>query len=256
MIIATFNVNGIKARLKTVVGWLKSRKPDVVALQEIKTTDETFPGSEIEDLGYNVVTHGQKSFNGVAILSQHPIESKKFGLDGDVDDHQARWIEVETNSIRVCGLYLPNGNPCPGPKFDYKLDWMQRLYERSLGIIQSEEPVAMLGDYNIIPQKKDAANPESWINDALFKMESRSAYQRILNLGFTDACEVIHKQENLFTFWDYQRGSWKKNHGVRIDHILLTPQMADKLVHCEIDSYMRGEEHPSDHVPIWIEIDH
>ena len=248
-------MNGIKARLETVIRWLETRKPDVAVLQEIKTTDETFPHREIEDLGYNIFTHGQKSFNGLALLSLYPIEQPSCGLDGNTSDMQSRWVEAEINSVKICGLYLPNGNPCPGPKFDYKLNWMDRFYEKALKIIQTEEPAAMLGDYNIIPQKQDAANPDNWIGDALFHPRSRQSFQRILNLGFTDALRTLNSNNNLFTFWDYQKGSWQKNQGIRIDHILLTPQMADKLKACEVDAYMRGEDRPSDHVPVWIEID-
>ena len=252
--IASFNVNGIKARITSLLRWLSEAKPDVVFLQEIKSTDETFPASEIEDLGYNVVTHGQKSFNGVALLSLLPVESIKRGLDGNSDDLQARWLEVEINAVRICGLYLPNGNPCPGPKFDYKIEWMDRFYKRAKEIIESEQLAVILGDYNVIPQAEDASNPELWINDALYHDEIRSRFRRIINLGFTDALRAFHPTKQLFTFWDYQRGSWSKNDGIRIDHILLSPQAADKLNSCQIDSYVRGEEKPSDHVPIWIEL--
>lgn len=251
MKIASFNVNGIKARLPLVIKWLIDCNPDVAVLQEIKSTDQTFPGSEIEGLGYNVLSHGQKSFNGVAILSKFPIDSYLFGLGGDTEDSQARWIEAEINSLKICVLYLPNGNPCPGPKFDYKLEWMNRFYKRALDIIQSEQKSVLLGDYNIIPQTEDAANPELWVNDALFNMESRESFRRILHLGFTDAWRVANAQTRAFTFWDYQAGSWHKNNGIRIDHILLSPNAADCLKTCQIDTYMRGEERPSDHVPIW-----
>ena len=252
--IASFNVNGIKARISTLLSWLKETKPDVVVLQEIKTTNETFPRLEIEDLGYNIVTHGQKSFNGVAILSLYPIEDPQFGLSGNPNDDQCRWIEADINTIKICGLYLPNGNPCPGPKFDYKLEWMDRFYQRAKEIIQSEQISIMLGDYNVIPQKEDAANPEEWLSDALFDTQSRNRFWRILNLGFTDALRVFQPNDPLYTFWDYQKGSWQKNNGIRIDHILLSPQAADLLETCQVDNYLRGEENPSDHVPIWIEL--
>ena len=254
MKIASFNVNGIKARISNLLSWLKEAKPDIVVLQEIKTTNETFPYLEIEELGYNIVTHGQKSFNGVAILSLHPIEDPRFGLDGNPDDTQCRWIEAEINTVKICGLYLPNGNPSPGPKFNYKLEWMERFYHRAKEIIKSEQIAVMLGDYNVIPQKEDAANPEGWLNDALFDYQSRNGFWKILNLGFTDALRVLHPDDSLFTFWDYQKGSWQKNNGIRIDHILLSPLAADLLETCQIDSYLRGEEKPSDHVPIWIEL--
>ena len=254
MKIASYNVNGIKARITTLLGWLKDAKPDVVVLQEIKTTDETFPHTEIEELGYNILTHGQKSFNGVALLSLYPIEEPQFGLKGNSDDTQCRWIEANINTIKICGLYLPNGNPSPGPKFDYKLEWMDRFYQRAKEIIKSEQSAVMLGDYNVIPQEEDAANPEAWLDDALFDSQSRNRLWRILNLGFTDALRVLHPNDSLFTFWDYQNGSWKKNNGIRIDHILLSPSAADLLESCDVDNYLRGEEKPSDHAPIWIEL--
>ena len=254
MKIASFNVNGIKARIVALLGWLSETKPDIVVLQEIKTTDETFPRLEIEELGYNIVTHGQKSFNGVAILSIFPIEDIKFGLRGNPEDIQCRWIEAEINTIKICGLYLPNGNPRPGPKFNYKLEWMDRFYERAKEVIESQETAVLLGDFNIIPQKEDAANPELWMEDALFNQESRSRFQRILNLGCTDALRTLHPKESLFTFWDYQKGAWQKNNGVRIDHILLSPSAADRLQACNIDTYLRGEDKPSDHTPIWVEL--
>jgi exodeoxyribonuclease-3 len=252
--IASYNVNGIKARIATLLGWLKDSKPDVVVLQEIKTTDETFPQIEIEELGYNILTHGQKSFNGVALLSLYPIEEPQFGLKGNPNDTQCRWIEANINTIKICGLYLPNGNPSPGPKFDYKLEWMDRFYQRAKEIIKSEQSAVMLGDYNVILQEEDAANPEAWLDDALFDYQSRNRLWRILNLGFTDALRVLHPNDSLFTFWDYQSRSWQKNNGIRIDHILLSPSAADLLESCDVDSYLRGEEKPSDHAPIWIEL--
>ena len=252
--IASFNVNGIKARIITLLKWLKETKPDIVVLQEIKSTNEAFPKGEIEDLGYNVVTHGQKSFNGVAILSLFPIDIIRTGLNGNPEDIQSRWIEAEINGLLICGLYLPNGNPRPGPKFDYKVQWMERFYNRAYEIILSEQATVMLGDYNVIPQKADAANPMLWLEDALYHYETRSRFRRILNLGFTDAFRTLYPNEQAFTFWDYQKGSWQKNNGIRIDHALLSPQAADRLISCQIDSYLRGEEKPSDHVPIWIEI--
>ncbi len=254
MKIASFNVNGIKARLTTLIGWLKEAKPDVVVLQEIKIIDELFPRTEIEELGYNIATHGQKSFNGVAILSLFPIEDIKTGLQGDKSDFQARWIEAEINTVRICGLYLPNGNPVPGPKFDYKIEWLDRFYEKSVEIISSEQATVMLGDYNVIPQAEDASDPKSWEGDALYHLEIRNRFRRIINLGFTDAFRAIYPIEKAFTFWDYQKGSWQKNNGIRIDHALLSPQATDRLISCQIDSHLRGEERPSDHVPISIEL--
>lgn len=254
MKIASFNVNGIRARIVTLLNWLQEAKPDIVVLQEIKSTNENFPKNEIEDLGYNIAIHGQKSFNGVAILSLFPIDDIKLGLDGDTNDLQSRWIEAEINSLRICGLYLPNGNPWPGPKFDYKIEWMDRFYKRALEILSEEQASVLLGDYNVIPQKEDAANLKLWENDALYHSEIKDRFQRILNLGFTDAFRAIHPTSKTFTFWDYQGGSWKKNNGIRIDHVLLCPQAADRLTSCSIDKYLRGEQKPSDHVPIWVEL--
>ena len=253
--IASFNVNGIKARINTLLSWLTETKPDVVVLQEIKTTNDTFPKTELERLGYNIKIHGQKSFNGVAILSLYPIHEVICGLHGDQNDHQARWIEAEINSVRICGLYLPNGNPCPGPKFDYKIQWMDRFYRRASELLALEETTVMLGDYNVIPQEEDAANPDLWVSDALYHYEVRSRFRRIINLGFTDALRALQPVDRVFTFWDYQKGSWQKNNGIRIDHILLSPHAADKLKSCHIDNHLRGEERPSDHVPICIELD-
>jgi exodeoxyribonuclease-3 len=257
MKIATFNINGVKARIETVPRWLQASKPDVAVLQEIKSVDEGFPREVFEDLGYRVETHGQKGFNGVAILSKLPLEDVRRGLPGDPDDEQARWIEATViggRAVRVCGLYLPNGNPAPGPKFDYKLAWMERLRLHAKALLATEEPVAMLGDYNVIPQAEDAAKPEAWVADALFLPESRAAFRRILNLGFTDALQVRNPRPGL-TFWDYQAGAWERNNGIRIDHVLLSPQAADLLVDAGIEREMRAGEKPSDHVPVWVEMD-
>ncbi|MEO0912334.1 MAG: exodeoxyribonuclease III [Pseudomonadota bacterium] len=258
MKIATFNINGIKARLPALLAWLEDAKPDVALLQEIKSVDEAFPREPIEDLGYSVETHGQKGFNGVAILSKLPLEDVTRGLPGDDSDEQARWIEatvVGKEAVRLCGLYLPNGNPAPGPKFDYKLAWMQRLKARAEALLKSEEIALMAGDYNIIPQAEDCANPKAWEGDALYRPESHAAYREILNLGFTDALRATTVAPEIYTFWDYQAGAWEKNNGIRIDHHLLTPQAADRLLACGVDSEIRGREKPSDHVPVWIELD-
>ncbi len=255
MKIASFNINGIKARLPNLLDWLQETAPDVVLLQEIKSIDENFPREPIEDLGYNIETHGQKSFNGVAILSKHPIEDVQRGLPGDEADEQARWIEATINTVRICGLYLPNGNPVPGPKFDYKLAWMERLHSRARELLKSEEIALMAGDYNIIPQPEDAAHPDDWWGDALFRPESLAAFRKVLNLGFTDAFRALNAAPENYTFWDFQRGAWQRNNGIRIDHFLLTPQAADRLQDCRIDREMRGRERPSDHVPIWVELD-
>lgn len=258
MKIATFNINGIKARSLALPAWLDEAQPDVVLLQEIKSVDEGFPRELFEERGYNVETHGQKSFNGVAILSKYPLEDVTRGLPGDDSDEQARWIEatvVGKQAIRLCGLYLPNGNPAPGPKFDYKLAWMERLFARAQDLIASEEVALMAGDYNIIPQAEDAARPDAWRDDALFRLDSRAAFQRIVNLGFTEAFRARHAGPGHYSFWDYQAGAWNRNDGIRIDHFLLTPQAADLLTDCQIDKEVRGHEKPSDHVPVWVDLD-
>ncbi len=259
MKIASFNINGIKARIEALPAWLDEAEPDVALLQEIKSVDENFPREIFEDRGYNVETHGQKGFNGVAILSKHPLEDVSRGLPGDAQDEQARWIEAtvmgDKTAVRVCGLYLPNGNPVPGPKYDYKLAWMERLRLRAQDLLASEEPVVMAGDYNIIPQDEDAAHPEVWTKDALALPESRAAFRRILNLGFTEAFRARTPGPGHYTFWDYQAGAWNKNDGIRIDHFLLSPQAADLLTDCQIDKDIRAREKPSDHVPIWITLD-
>lgn len=258
MKIASFNINGIKARLPLLVEWLREACPDVAILQEVKSLDANFPREPLEELGYNVATHGQKSFNGVALLSKLPLEDVTRGLPGDEADEQARYIEatvVGTRALRICGLYLPNGNPAPGPKFDYKLAWMDRLRMRAKALLSQEEPFLMAGDFNIIPQAEDAARPEAWREDALFRPESRAAWRRLTHLGLTDAFRALHPTREGFTFWDFQRGAWNRNDGIRIDHFLLSPQLADRLTECGIDKEMRGRERPSDHVPIWINID-
>ncbi|MEM7061372.1 MAG: exodeoxyribonuclease III [Pseudomonadota bacterium] len=258
MKIATFNINGIKARLPALIDWLKEAEPDVALLQEIKSVDEAFPREPLEELGYNVDTHGQKGFNGVAILSKRPIEDVTRGLPGDDSDEQARWIEAtisgDVGAVRVCGLYLPNGNPAPGPKYDYKLSWMERLYHRAADLMASEDVALMAGDYNVIPADRDAARPDDWRDDALFREETLAAWRRILNLGFTEAVRETTQEDEVFTFWDYQAGAWDKNDGIRIDHFLLTPQAADRLLGTGIDSAVRGRDKPSDHVPVWISL--
>jgi exodeoxyribonuclease-3 len=259
MKIASFNINGIKARHQALTDWLDDAAPDVALLQEIKSVDENFPREMIEDRGYNVETHGQKGFNGVAILSKRPLEDVTRGLPGDDDDEQARWIEAtvmgETRALRLCGLYLPNGNPAPGPKYDYKLAWMERLRDHAADLLKSEEPVLMGGDYNIIPQDEDAARPEAWAKDALALPDSRAAFRRILNLGYTEAFRARTQGPGHYSFWDYQAGAWNRNDGIRIDHFLLSPQAADLLTDCHIEKEMRGRDKPSDHVPVWVEID-
>lgn len=265
MKIASYNINGIKARLPAVTDWLKEAEPDVAIFQEIKSIDENFPREHFEDMGYNVETHGQKSFNGVALISKLPLEDVVRGLpnpegagrDG-VDDEEARYIEatvVGESAVRICGLYLPNGNPVGTEKFDYKLRWMERLHARAEELLALEEPFLMAGDYNVIPQAEDAARPEAWKDDALFQPESRAAFWRLQNLGLTEAFRARTQAPENYTFWDFQRGAWQRNDGIRIDHFLLSPQCADLLTDCQIDKEVRGREKPSDHVPIWINID-
>ena len=259
MKIASFNINGIKARIGALTDWLQEAQPDVALLQEIKSVDETFPREHFEDIGYTVETHGQKSFNGVAILSKLPLEDVTRGLPGDDADEQARWIEAtvmgDKRPVHVCGLYLPNGNPAPGPKYDYKLKWMERLKARAESLLDTEEPFLMAGDYNIIPLDEDAKRPDAWAKDALALPESRAAFRRIVNLGFTEAFRSRHHGPGHYTFWDYQAGAWNRDHGIRIDHFLLTPQAADSMTDCDIDRSVRGREKPSDHVPIWVDLD-
>jgi exodeoxyribonuclease-3 len=259
MKIATFNINGIKARAEALPAWLDDAQPDVVLLQEIKSVDENFPRELFEDRGYNVETHGQKSFNGVAILSKHPLEDVQRGLPGDDSDEQARWIEAtvmgEREALRICGLYLPNGNPAPGPKYDYKLAWMARLHARAKTLLAAEIPFLMAGDYNIIPQAEDAAKPDIWREDALFRPQSRAAWRDLLNLGLTEAFRARTQGPGHYSFWDYQAGAWNRNNGIRIDHFLLSPACADMLRSCQIDRDIRGRDKPSDHVPVWVELD-
>ncbi|KPA22883.1 Exodeoxyribonuclease III [Shimia sp. SK013] len=257
MKIASFNINGVKARIETLPRWLDEAQPDVALLQEIKSVDENFPREIFEDRGYTVETHGQKSFNGVAILSKLPLEDVTRGLPGDATDEQARYIEATVmgeTPIRVCGLYLPNGNPTPGPKYDYKLAWMKRLEARAIELLTTEEPFLMAGDYNVIPQDEDAKRPDVWQEDALALPHSRAAYRRLLNLGLTEAFRARNAAAGQFTFWDYQAGAWNKDDGIRIDHFLLSPQCADLLQNVQIDKEERGRSKPSDHVPIWIDL--
>jgi exodeoxyribonuclease-3 len=258
MKIASFNINGAKARLPALLDWLREATPDVVAMQEIKCVDDLFPRLEIEEMGYNVATHGQKGFNGVAILSKLPLEDVTTGLPGDDADEQARWIEATVGGprpVRLCNLYLPNGNPAPGPKYDYKLAWMDRLQSRAAALLAAEDCALLAGDFNVIPQPQDCWDPKVWATDALYLPPTRAAFRRIANLGFTDALRAVDQGPGVYTFWDYQAGAWQKNHGIRIDHLLLTPQAADRLTACGIDKAVRAREKPSDHVPIWVELD-
>ena len=253
MRIATWNINGIKARLPRVLEWLEEFKPDIALLQEIKSMNETFPAMEIESLGYNLAIHGQKSYNGVAILSKYPIEDTLYGLPGDDSDEQARYIEAFTGGIRVATIYLPNGNPQPGEKFDYKLAWMDRLITRTKTLLEWEEAFILGGDYNVIPADIDCHDPAAWVDDALTQPESRARLRTLINLGLTDALRVYHK-ETIYSYWDYQRGAWQKDNGIRIDHLLCSPQTTDRLKDAGVDRTPRGKEKPSDHTPVWCEL--
>jgi exodeoxyribonuclease-3 len=259
MKIATWNVNSIKVRLDTALAWLKDAKPDVVALQEIKCVDENFPAEAFEALGYNCAVHGQKTYNGVAILSKRPLEDVTPRLPGGDGDDHARYLEAavtgDKGTLRLASIYLPNGNPIGTEKFAYKLAWMERLQRHAKELLANEEPVALIGDYNVIPQDQDCYDPKAWVNDALFQPQSKAALRAIEYLGFTDAFRARNSQAGQYTFWDYQAGAWRKNQGIRIDHILLSPQGLDRLKDCGIDKHMREGDKPSDHVPVWAELD-
>jgi len=251
---ATFNVNSIKARLPRVLEWLEEAKPDVALLQETKTEDETFPLLEIRGLGYEAAVHGQKTYNGVAILSRHPIEDLRCGLPGGDGDDHARYIEATVKGFRVASIYLPNGNPVDSEKFPYKLAWMERLrthVRRTL--LPTELPLVLGGDYNCCPTDKDVYDPKAWANDALCRPETRAQFRALVNLGLTEAWRALHN-EIAYSFWDYQGGAWQRDQGLRIDHFLLSPQAADRLVACEIDRRQRGKEKASDHTPVWVEL--
>ena len=260
MKIATWNINGVKARIDSVLAWLKETSPDVACFQEIKSVDEGFPTQAFEDAGYNAAVHGQKGFNGVAILSKRPFDEVAVrGLPGDDSDAHARYIEVVVSRsnggiVRVGNLYLPNGNPIGTDKFAYKLAWMKRLTARAQSLLELEEPLLLVGDYNVIPEPVDAKNPKSWTEDALFQPETRAAFRALLNLGLTDVVRACHPEPGVYTFWDYQAGAWQKDHGIRIDHILASPQAADLVAGAGIDKFTRAWEKPSDHVPVWVEL--
>ena len=259
MKIATWNVNSVKARLDTVRSWLAEAAPDVVCLQEIKTTDDAFPTDAFEGLGYNCTVHGQKSYNGVAILSKRPPEDVTRGLPAVEGDDHARYLEAvipgESGGIvRIVSLYAPNGNPPGTERFAYKLAWMDRLKAHAGRLLSFEEPLVLTGDYNVIPTPDDCHDPRAWASDALFQPETRAAFRRILNLGFTDAFRACNIEPHRYTFWDYQAGAWTKDHGIRIDHILLSAQAADRLLGCFIERKVRGWEKPSDHVPVLCEL--
>jgi exodeoxyribonuclease-3 len=259
MRIATYNINGIKARLPRLIEWLTETQPDVACLQEIKTQDEGFPRGEIEALGYHVETHGQKGFNGVAILSKLKFDEVNRGLPGDDEDDQSRFIEgvfsTDKGVLRVVSLYLPNGNPISEDrKFGYKLRWMARLERWAEQRLLLEEPLVLAGDYNVIPEKEDAKRWQDWVNDALFQPETRQAFRRLLSLGFTESLRSVTDAPDVYTFWDYQAGAWQKNNGIRIDHLLLSPEAANRFRSASVEKHVRAWEKPSDHVPVAIDL--
>lgn len=257
MKIATFNINGIKARLPRLIEWLEQKAPDVACLQEIKTSDETFPIAEIEAAGYGAIWHGQKGFNGVAILARgtQPIERRK-GLPDDPDPSHSRYIEAAIDGVIVGGLYLPNGNPIPGPKFDYKLAWFEALIDHAHTLSLTEAPVVLAGDWNVIPTPgtDDVYSAARMAGDALMQPESRACYARLLHAGWTDAIRAIHPQGAVYTFWDYTMNAWPRDAGFRIDHLLLSPAAADRLVDAQVDRSYRGREKASDHAPTWVRL--
>ena len=254
MRIASWNVNSAKARLDHIRDWLAADSADVLLLQEIKSQTENFPRDVFTSMGWHVAVHGQKSYNGVAIISRHPIEDVLCGLPGDLDDKQARYIEATIGGVRLASIYLPNGNPTPGPKFDYKLAWMDRLYAHSQALLESETPVVLGGDFNVIPQDIDCFDPPGWAGDALTSIESRAAFFKICYGGYMDALRALNPTGVYYTYWDYQAGAWQRDNGVRIDHLLLSPEAGDRLVAVGIDKAPRGLEKPSDHTPIWCEL--
>jgi len=258
MRIATWNVNSVNARLETVLRWFEEAKPDVACLQEIKCIDEKFPTEAFERLGYNLAVHGQKTYNGVALLSKFPLEDVRRGLpEGEGDDH-ARYVEAVVSGpspVRVASIYLPNGNPVATEKFAYKLAWMGRLHRHAQSLLAFEEPVALLGDYNVIPEPRDAEFPANWTGDALFQPESRAAFRGLKHLGYYDAYVQADGAPGAYTFWDYQAGAWQRNNGIRIDHALLSPQAVDRLRGVTIHKDVRGWDKPSDHVPLMVELD-
>jgi len=256
MLVVTYNVNGIGARLGALLEYLEERKPDVVCLQELKAPQEKFPESAISDAGYHAIWHGQKSWNGVAILTRDgPAQELQRGLPGDPTDEQSRYIEAIYQGLLVCGLYLPNGNPAPGPKFDYKLAWMERLITRGAELLEAKVPVVMCGDFNVIPTDLDVYKPERWVDDALFRPESRAAFERLMAQGWTDSLRTLYPDQVIYTFWDYFRNAFGRDAGIRIDHLLLSPALAPALRGAGVDKFQRAKEKPSDHAPTWVELD-
>ena len=255
MKIATYNVNGVNGRLQVLLRWLAETQPDIVCLQELKSPDERFPAAALRDAGYDAIWHGQKSWNGVAILSRvGEIHETRRGLPGDPDDSHSRYLEAAVGGIIVGCLYLPNGNPRPGPKFDYKLRWFERLIDHAQGLIDHALPVMLVGDFNVMPTERDVYKPERWLDDALFAPEVRAAFFRLLDQGWTDALRTLHPDETIYTFWDYFRNAFARDAGLRIDHFLLSPDLAKRLVSAEVDSFVRGWEKTSDHAPVWVEL--
>ncbi|MEO6152472.1 MAG: exodeoxyribonuclease III [Croceibacterium sp.] len=255
MRIASFNINGVKARLPRLLEWLEETRPAVACLQEVKSQEDGFPAGEFEKIGYHAICHGQKGFNGVAILGDgaQPIETGR-GLAGDPEDLQARYLEADVGGLRVVNIYLPNGNPHPGPKFDYKLAWMERLRGRLSELLASEIPTVVVGDFNVIPEDKDTFSVRAMASDALTQPETRDAWRRILNDGWTDAIDTLNPRGGVWTFWDFQAGAWQRDQGFRIDHLLLSPECADRMVAAGVDKEYRGREKPSDHAPVWVEL--
>lgn len=256
MKIATYNVNGVNGRLSVLLRWLNEAQPDVVCLQELKAPQEKFPIDEINKAGYNAIWHGQKQWNGVAILAKGmEIQEIGRGLPGDPDDVQSRYIEAVINGIVIVCLYLPNGNPAPGPKFDYKLQWFKRLTTRAASLLAHQTPVILIGDFNVMPTELDVYKPERWVDDALFRPETRAAFHDLVSQGWTDAIRTLYPNEKIYTFWDYFRDAYGRNAGLRIDHFLLSPQLNDRLKSGGVDKHVRGWEKTSDHAPVWVEID-
>ena len=255
MKIATYNVNGINARLPILLRWLKTAEPDVVCLQELKAPDEKIPKKEIADAGYNAIWYGQKRWNGVAILTRNlEINEICRGLAGDEEDDQSRYIEALVEDITICCLYLPNGNPAPGPKFDYKMRWFERLSQRSSELLALDTPVVMTGDFNVMPTEKDVYKPEKWVDDALFRPEVREAFHNLVSQGWTDAIRALYPEETIYTFFDYFRNAFERNAGLRIDHFLLSKHLKTSLLDAGVDTDVRGWEKSSDHAPVWIQL--
>jgi exodeoxyribonuclease-3 len=254
MKIATYNVNGVNGRLPVLLKWLKEAKPDVVCLQELKAPEEKFPLGAINAAGYKAIWHGQKSWNGVAILSKHELKETRRGLPGDPEDLHSRYIEAVVKNITIGCLYLPNGNPYPGPKFEYKLKWFKRFSAHAKKLIKLDGPVILTGDFNVMPTELDVYKPERWVNDALFRIEVRTAFKQLIKQGWIDGMRKLHPNETIYTFWDYFRNAYGRNAGLRIDHFLLNPSIAKRLIKAEVDIYVRGWEKTSDHAPVWIEL--